>query len=171
MNLYKIIAIFAVVFFGQNAFGQKDANKIITSQYEISFDKSLFDYHDLKEKGFVIFYKNIGDTGFTDCIRLTVEKAHKYKSMDLDYYASIISSLRADDYTITENKKINSPGQTPYYLLIYEKTLAGIKIKAQERIYFRNHLGFKLRFVTVARLHDQLRPDAEKILDSFKLLD
>ena len=171
MNLYKIIAILAVVFFGQSAFGQKDANKIITSQYEIGFDKSLFDYYDLKEKGFVIFYKNLGDTGFTDCIRLTVEKADKYKSMDLDYYASIISGLRANDYTIIENKKISSPGKTPYYLLVYEKTLAEIKIKAQERIYFTDHFGFKLRFVTVDRLYDQLRPDAEKILDGFKLLD
>ena len=164
------------LFFSGCCFAQiatnNDENKTVTPLYEIRNDKSFFDFYKQSNYGFILFLKfENKEDDYLDSIILSVENLQKYKSMDLDYYVSLLKSLSKDDCNIIESKKIENQGEAPYYLIVYEKTISKKQVKIYERIYFNNGFGFNFSLRTVTNKFDKLYSDSEEIFNSFKLLD
>lgn len=176
MKWHKSIFLMLFLFFSGCYFAQtstiSDENKTVTPLYEIRYDKSSFDFYNQSNCGFILFFKfENKEDDYLDSIRLSVENLQKYKSMDLDYYVSLLKSLLKEDCKIIESKKVENQGKAPYYLIVYEKTISKNQVKIYERIYFNNGFGFNFSLRTVTNKFDKLYSDSEEIFNSFKLLD
>ncbi|GAA4067593.1 hypothetical protein GCM10022389_10860 [Flavobacterium cheonanense] len=173
MKLHKSIFLLLFLFISRFCFAQKaieiDENKTTTPLYEVSFNKSSFDFYNQSNYGFILFYKLENDDDFLDCLRLSVENLEKYKTMDLMYYASLVEYVIREDFKIIESRKVENQGKTSYFLLVYEKPLGKKNLKIHHRIYFNNGFGFNFSLRTVTNKFDKLYSDSEEILNSFQL--
>jgi len=172
MRILSFLVLFFLSFSGCHSQSKApDANKIVTSLYEIEYDSSFFDVYNQKNDGFVLFFKSENDDDFLDCIKLSIENTEKYKTMDLDYYASLMVHLLQESGKIVENKKVAGEDGFSYYSVVCEKPSASGTFKIYQRIYFHKGYGLNLSLRTVSGKFDRLFTSSDKIFQSFKLLN
>ena len=176
MKFIKFISIVIFLFISEIVFSQTEKNteidKTTTQFYEISYNKTLFDFYDQPNFGFVLFYKfENNDDDYLDCLKLSIDDLRKYKTMDLDYLASLQEYVLKSDFKIIESKKIQKQDNQDYFLFVYEKSISNYQIKIHHRIYFKNGYGYNFSLRTVTSKFDKLYLNSEPIFNSFKLLN
>jgi hypothetical protein len=176
MKFHKFIFLLFFQFYLGFSFSQNvinlEENKISTPLYEISYNKSYYDFYEQINYGFALFYKfDNNDDDFLDSIRLSIENLQKFNTMDLDYYASLVEYGIKGDSKIIESKKVENNEKQPYFLIVYEKKLGENNVKVYHRIYFNNGYGFNFSLSTVTNKFDKLYSESEEIFNSFNLLN
>ncbi|MGK4566696.1 hypothetical protein [Flavobacterium sp. 3HN19-14] len=169
--------IFIALFASQLLFSQKEkqnaaADTMVKAQYEMHYNKSMFDVYPLENDGIVLFFKSTNESDdFLDCIRLTTENLQEYETMDILYYASLIEENIKRESEVIESRFVKCNAKPSYYLLVYEKKAGNNVITVHHRIYFNNGFGFSLSLRTVKSKFTQRYSDSETILESFRLRD
>lgn len=173
MNAFKtvlvaLLLLFPALFVAQKA-NKAKADRITSGLYEITFNKADFDAYDNKNRGFVLFFKSRNTGEFQDCIRLAVDDTSKYKTMDLDYYASLMEELIKKDGKIIQKGKVATNDRAQFYFFIYEKILGKIKIRVYNRFYLKDGSAYNLSLRAASEKYARRFSAAEPVLDSFKL--